>query len=199
MDFWASEEKVWIASESVSSPRDGPSHVATLDNSQGQDCASFKFPVLDPVSREAVRKCSHLKPTVDVRLLCGKDFIRWDSVDSKGPMSVAVPELVKLSWSSVCKPRCLREISKCPVLAEFLFKALCMASRMCLWISLSTCKPLLGGFLFKAVCPRSLLKVPTLLLVCSCFIRVVPSQKNPRSHSCMIQLIKKILLYPFDS
>lgn len=52
MDFWVSKEKVWIVSESVSSPRGGPSHVAPLDNSQGQDCVSFEFPVLDPKSPE---------------------------------------------------------------------------------------------------------------------------------------------------
>lgn len=39
-------------SESVSSARDGPAHVATLDSSQGQDCVSFECPVLDPKSPE---------------------------------------------------------------------------------------------------------------------------------------------------
>lgn len=64
--------------------------------------------------------------------------------------------------------------------------------------SLSMCKPLLGGFLFKA-CPRSLLKVPALLLICSCLIGVVRSQINVRSLSCMIKLIERILLHAFDS
>lgn len=76
---------------------------------------------------------------------------------------------------------------------------LCVWQAECLWISLSTCKPLFGGFLFKAACPRRLLKVPALLLICRGFIGIVRSQINVRSLSCMIKLIEKILLYAFDS
>lgn len=71
---------------------------------------------------------------------CGWETAVWerlhqsDSVDSKGPMSIAVPELLKPYERRVRKPRCFSEISKCSVLAEFLFKTLCLAYRMCLGI-----------------------------------------------------------------